>query len=155
MSTPYEIFPRLEGIVGSIGTGVKQPVALWVKQMKEVMLSDKNKDKTDWEFAVSEDIDESANDIETGGKLYGILIGQNSADAETDFFVAANDADGTFTFDGSAALDNTVLFVTNLPAAATANTEEYHPFIFPHGISFSAHMVLGADGQDGANPGAR
>ena len=151
MPAPEVVIPHLEGTVGQIAGG-KESAALWVKQMKEIMLLTVHKDQTDWSFGVSEDVDESANDIETGGVLYGLLIGTNSADAELDFFAVVDDADGTYTFDGTAALDNTVNYVTTLPAAATDGTEELHPFTFPEGISFTNHMVFGADGQDGTNP---
>lgn len=155
MPAPEVVIPLMEGMVGSIANG-KETASLWVKMCKEIMLATTHKDQTDWSFGCSEDVDESANDIETGGVLYGLLIGQNSADAENDVFAVVADADGTYTFDGTAAIDNTALFMYNLPAAATDNTEELHPFIFPMGIDISGtnHMCFGADGEDGTNPAA-
>jgi hypothetical protein len=152
MPAPHVIFPVLEGIVGSL-SGATQPVALWVKQMKEIMLCGTNKDQTDWELATSEDVDQSVNVISASAvDVYGVLISTNSADAEADWFVMTDTAAGDF--DGTAALDNDDLWVFQIPAAATDGTEEFHPFTFPKGINFPAGLDLGADGRDGTNPAA-
>jgi hypothetical protein len=146
----HEIFPLMEGILGSVA-GTIQPVAQWVKHAKELMLSGANKDKTDWEFDLSEDIDESANNIRTGAStLYGGVIAYNAATAAGDLLCITNDT--TNTYDGTAALDATDLLVMNLPAAATEDTEEFHCFMLHEGKAFGTGLTVGADAQGGTNP---
>ena len=151
MSYASAIWPNLEGIV-SQQSGTSQRVAMWVELCKAVMRSDVLKSKDDWAFTSSTDVDQTGNDVETGARLYGLLVATNSADAETDFIVADDDSDGTVTLDGTAALVNTVQFAYNIPAAATDGVEEFHPFVFPEGLPFTDHMVFAADGRDGTDP---
>ena len=119
MPAPEVIIPIMEATIGSLAGG-KEPIAFWLREAKRLMLLGPNKDKTDWQFALSDDIDETGNDVETGGTLYGMVIGTVSADAELDWVEVSDDADGTLTFDGTAALVNDVKVVHYLPAAATA-----------------------------------
>lgn len=151
MPAPETVIPRMEAILGSVAGGTED-VALWLRLAKQIMLSASNKDQTDWEFALSSDIDETGNDLETGATLYGMVIGTNAADAELDWVQVSDDGDGTLTFDGTAALVNDVKVAHYLPAAATDGTEELHPYLYPEGISFTNHMTVCADGQDGTNP---
>ncbi len=98
MSAPEVIIPLLEGVVGSLTYGT-EAASLFVKCCKEVMLATKHKDQTDWTFTAIPDIDETsaatATAPETGAVLYGLLIGQKSADASEDYLAIVDDSDGT------------------------------------------------------------
>lgn len=152
MPAPEVVIPLIEGHVGSLAGG-GESLALWVKQIKEVMLCGANKDQTDWEFYSSTAVIKTGPDVETGAVLYGLILGQSDSAAEEDFFVADADADGTVTLDGTAALANTVRLVYTLEAATTDGTFEYYPMIFEKGILFgtTTHMCLLSDGRDGTD----
>lgn len=150
MPAPHVIIPDLEAIASSLA-GADQSVALWVKQMKEVMLSTNLKDQTDWQLGYDASVVEATSVISaTAVDVYGLLIGSISADAERDFFCMTDTAAGDF--DQTAILDNDDLWVYQIPACATAGTEEFWPHVFPKGINFPAGLDLLADGRDGANP---
>jgi hypothetical protein len=147
MPAPEVVIPLIEGHIGSLA-GADESVALWVKLMKQVMLSGTNKDQTDWEFIGDLSIVEAASVISaTAVDVYGILIGIINADAERKFFVMTDTAAGAFA--GESALDNDDLWVYQIPAAATVGTMEYWPHVFPKGINFPAGLDLAADGRDG------
>lgn len=157
MSAPEVIIPLLEGVVGSLTYGT-EAASLFVKCCKEVMLATKHKDQTDWAFTAIADIDETsaatATAPETGAVLYGLLIGQKSADASEDYLAIVDDSDGTVA--AFAAGDTRVTDVPKiqvwLQAAATDLTEELWPYVFPKGIPFASYMSFVADGEDGTNP---
>ena len=154
MPAPHVVIPILEGIIGTIqGTqvGAAQNVADWVRMCKIVMLSAANKDRTDWEFTVSEDIDQTGNVVRNGAStLYGFVVGYNAATAGGDLLCVTN-ANGN-TFSGAAALDSDDLLVVNLPAAATEGTEELHPVILPEGQVYGTALTFAADAQGGTDP---
>jgi hypothetical protein len=157
MPAPEVVIPLLEGHVGSIANG-GESAALFVKMCKEIMLSTSHKDQTDWEFKPIEDIDETsaatATAPETGAVLYGMLVGQLSADASEDYLAVCDDSDGTIA--AFAAGDTRVTDIPKiqvwLQAAATDLTEELWPYVFPKGIPFTNYMSFVADGEDGTNP---
>ena len=154
MPAPNLIFPRMEGIVSALG-GAGQRVALWVETMKKIMLSDTLKDKTDWEFAVLADIDETgaAAMVEAlTSRAYGLLVGQKSADAGGDFVAIVDDAGGGYTFDGTAALAATFRAVHYIPAATVDLTEEFWGFVYPEGTPVTTDIMVVADGTGGVNP---
>jgi len=147
MPAPYTLFPEIEGTIGSLAGG-EQSVALWVKMIKEVMLSAGNKDQTDWQFTYDASVVEAASVISaTAVDVYGILISNINADGEQKFFVMTDTAAGAFA--GEAALDNDDMWVYQVPAVATVGVAEYWPHIFPKGINFPAGLDLAADGRDG------
>ena len=148
------VIPNLEGIVGSIqGTqvGASQAVADWVRMCKIIMLSAANKDFTNWEFTVSEDIDQTANVIRSGAStLYAFLIGYNAATAGGDLLCISNATSNTFS--GAAALDSDDVITFTLPAAATEGTEELHAVLIPGGKVMDTGLTVGADAQGGTDP---
>lgn len=148
---PNTLLPMIEGLVSTMPTNAPQSVAEWIKDVKSLLRLTQLRDQSDWAFEASPDVDESANVIRSGAStVYALLIGTVSADAEADFVCLTNDTSNTF--DGTAALDNVDVFVFNVPAAATAGTEEFHGFVFPKGIPCGTGVSLGADGNDGTNP---
>ena len=155
MPAPNTLIPQIEGIMGSVAGG-NQRVALWVKQIKEVLLSDSNRNKSDFEFVALTDIDEdgaaevNAAPLTTAGALLGGVIATVSTAAERSW-VIFDDAD-TYTFDGTAALDNGVMLAIQMPAATTAITEQFVPFICQDPLVFATGMSICADGRDGTNP---
>lgn len=152
MPAPEVVIPTMEAVMNTVA-GAGESVALWVKTMKDIMLCGANKDQTDWEFEWSNAVIKTGPDLETGAVVYGIVLGQKSSAAEADFVVIDADADGTVTFDGTAALANTVVFATQLPATATDGTFEYHPYAFHKGllIGTTTHLCVLADGRDGTD----
>lgn len=153
MPAPHVIIPLMEGLVSTMPTNASQRVATWVELCKAIMRQQALRENTDWEFAVSTDIDETGNVVRSGAStLYAGLIGTDSADAEVDWVVVTNATSNTL--DGTAALDNTDFFVFELPAAATDGTEEFHSFVIPEGLVLGTGFTVAADGQDGANPAA-
>ena len=150
----HQVFPLLEGIV-STQAGTSQRAALWVEAVKKVMLSDVLKSKDDWQFLAVADVDESASAamIEAAtSRVYGLLVGQLSADSGGDFVAILDDASGGYTFDGTAALDNTFRAVHYIPATATDLVEEFWGFIYPDGIAITNDLMVAADGSAGTNP---
>lgn len=158
MASPHQIIPMMEGMVSTMSTIGSQVAGDWVRMMKQVMHRVSIRDETDWEFMALSDIDEdgaaetNAAPLISCTMLYGALIGTNSADAELDWVQFA-DAD-TDTFAGGSALDNDVLAILELPAAATDGTEELHAAIWPGGLICATGLTVSADGQDGTNPAA-
>ena len=152
---PHELFPLMEGLIGTMLAGstkvATQAVSEWVSECKRIMLLHGNRDLTDWEFLAVPDVDQTAVDIATGARLYGLLIGQLSADASPDVVVVTDDADGTLAVAAADAISVATLQYT-VPAAGTDLTEEYWPVNYPAGVSFATHMCIGADGQDSTNP---
>lgn len=150
MATAAAVIPQLEGVVSTVPSGAQQTAMLWVEMMKMVMRQEGLREKTDWAFTVSDDPDESANDVEDGAVLYGALIDQASADASADTVVFTNDADGTLTV---AHTDTCVVptIAYKVPAAGTDLTSEFWPLVFPKGVAFANHMCFGAEGEDGTN----
>lgn len=152
MANAVQVIPQIEGILATIPTAStsSQYVQTFVEMCKAIMRQPDLRDKTDWKFTVSDDPDESANDVEDGAVLYAALIGQASADASQDHIVFTNDGDGTLTVAAADACSVPTL-LWKLPAAATDLTEEYHPVLFPKGVPFANHMCFGAEGEDGTN----
>ena len=145
------LIPEIEGMVSTMPTNAPQAVAEWIKDVKSLLRLTVNRDRSDWVFEASADVDESANVVRSGAStLYAVLFGTVSADAEIDW-VCITDATSN-TFDGTAALDNTDIAVLALPACATAGTEEFHSWLKPEGLIMGTGLTIGADGQDGTNP---
>lgn len=152
MPSAQEVIQTMEGAMSSIAS-MDEPVAIWLKNMKEVMLQHSLKDETDWVFTAGEDVDQDTLAILAAAcDVYGLVIGSVSADAERDWFVMTDIAAGDF--DGTAALDNDDLWIYQIPACATAGSEEFWPHVFPKGINFPAGLDVLADGRDGTNPAA-
>lgn len=154
MAAPDTLIPQIEGLLSTVPTTATQMVGEWLKDVKSLLRMTGNRDKDDWAFTMSADVDETGNVINSGAAtVYAVLAGTNSADAEIDFFAITDDTSNTF--DGTAALDNGDVVVYALPAAATDGTEELHSVFFnPAGRPMASGIVLSADGQDGTNPAA-
>jgi hypothetical protein len=158
MAAPYTLFPIIEGVVGNIvGTAsgvVSQRVAFWMKQVKELMLSDTNKDLTDFEFVALTDIDEDGSaetnsaPISTATHVYALLVGHIDDQAN---WVTTLDAD-TGTLGGELALANGVTSLFVVPACASAGVEEFTGVVFPMGLVHATGLTVQADGQDGTAP---
>lgn len=159
MASVHDVICRMEGMVSTLATGVaSQGVGTWIEACKAVMRSPNLREQTDWEFKMVPDIDETsaAGDTapETGCTLYGLLVGQKSADASEDYIALCDDADGTI-----AAFAHTDSRFTDIPkiqlwllAATTDGTEEYHGVVIPTGLVFTNYMSFAAEGEDGTNP---
>lgn len=150
---PSTLIPAIEGMISTMPTNAPQSVGEWIKDVKSLLRLTSLRDRTDWAFQASADVDESANVIiAAAATVYAVLVGTNSADAEADWFVITNATSNTF--DGTAALDNTDFVAFALPIAGTDGTEEFHGMVFPQGLPCGTGISLGADGMDGTNPAA-
>ena len=160
MPSPQAILPVLEGMVSTQATGARGRMepALWVETMKLLLRATGGRDETDFEFALADDVDESANVVSAAATfVFGALIEQDASDAERDF-VAIFDEDSN-TFDGTAALSNTAIAVIQPRAAGTDGTPEYVGLALiggPDTLGFplDTGLSIGADGRDGTNPAA-
>jgi hypothetical protein len=157
MPAPEIVIPLLEGTVGSVA-GVDEAAALWVKQMKDIMLMTSHKDLTDWAFINIPDIDEASTAAggqapESGARLYGVLYAHSDA-AAISYTAVCDDADGTIAaFDtaGSRVTD-VPLIQLGLPAAATDGTEEFWGVAIAKGLPFTNFMTFVGD-QSGTQIG--
>lgn len=158
MASIQSVIARMEGMIGTMPTTTfsSQRLSTWVEACKAVMRSDGLRDKTDWDFSVADPviktISSTSGVIYAGAcTVYGALLEQDSADAEEDFIVFDDDADQSATFDGTAALANTVKFAFRPAAAGTDGTNEYHAFVFPTGLKFASYGCVASDGVDGTD----
>ena len=157
MATPAAIFPVLEGLAGVVPATGTQVVGEWIANLKQVLRSSPHRTYTDYAFQALSDIDEdgavetNTAPLTTATSVYGLLLGTVATDAERDWVVVA-DAD-TLTFDGTAALANTVMAALQLAAAGTG-LESFEAVVWPNGIPLATGLTIAADGRDGANPAA-
>ena len=160
MPSPQAIMPVLEGMVSTQATGARGRMepALWVETMKLLLRATGARDETDFEFALADDVDQTANVISTAATfVFGALVEQDSADAERDFVVLV-DADSD-TVDGTAANANTYIAMVQPRAAGTDGTPEYVGVALiggPDTLGFplDTGLTIGADGRDGTDPAA-
>jgi len=159
MPTPHALFPFIEGTLGSIpSTQIQtQQFTDWYRYVRQVMLSADLRTKTDWEFFHVASVLPAGSIVgaaDLGANIvYGLLVSTNSADAERDQFFLG-EAAAAAAFSGVAVPANTAVFMYQIPAAATAGTREWHPFVFPQGIPCAAGPEVAADGRDGTDPAA-
>ena len=160
MPSPSALIPVMEGMVSTQATGARGRMepALWVEMMKLLLRATGARDETDFEFALADDVDQTANVISAAATfILGVLVEQDASDAERDW-VVATDADSN-TFDGTAALDNDDVILIQPRATGTDGTPEYVGVAIvggPDTLGFplDTGLSLGADGRDGADPAA-
>lgn len=158
MPLPNTLIPTMEGTVGSIAGG-KQSISTWLQACKAIMKTGRNRNNDHWEFSSFLDIDETsaaptASSIAAGATIYGILVGQNSADASEDILAICEDNDGAIAaFSAADTLAaNTNKIALTIPAAAVDGTEDLTGYLFMPGVTFTTFAAIVADGQDGTNP---
>ena len=157
MPSPSAIMPVMEGMVSTQATGSRGRMepALWVEVMKLLLRATGARDETDFEFALADDVDQTTNIISTAATfVFGMLVEQDSADAERDWAIIG-DSD-TFTYTGAGS-DNEVVGLVQPRAAGTDGTPEYVGLALiggPDTLGFplSTGLCLGADGRDGTDP---
>ena len=173
--TPEQVISKMEGMVsfqlgipgGSIASQGNQVVADWVRSLKTILKDPSKRYLTDFEFELMPDVDETGVEtaIGTATHLCAILceaVASTSADAGA--WVVCVDASGN-TFDGTAALPNTVVAAVVLNTPTTTGVSEFTPVIFmagesgvaaaaysTSGIELATDLTISADGVDGANP---
>lgn len=160
MPSPSAVIMAMEGMIATQATGAggRQEPAIWVEMMKALLRAPGARDETDFQFVLADDVDESANVIDAAAThILGILIEQDSADAERDF-VVITDGDSN-TLAGESALDNDDVAVLQVRAAATDGTPEYVGVAYvggPDTLGFplDTGLTIGADGRDGTSPAA-
>lgn len=158
MASPYQLFPQMEGLVGTMATSADatQHVATWVEMCKMIMLMPGNRDLTDWKFQALSDLDEDgsaetgAADLIAATKIYGLLAGQLDDQINC---VVAFDGD-TNTLDGNGALADATAFMIRLPAVTTSGVEEYQGIVSAKGFALGTGLTVCGDGVDGTTPGA-
>jgi hypothetical protein len=144
MPVPEVVIPQMEQTVAGLA-GAKQSVADWLAMCRTVMLSGPNRTRTTWQFAYDASVVTATSAILASTcTVYALLIGNIETRGECNFFymtdIAAGNAVGTETD-----IDDWFLF--QIPAAASATVEEFHPFVFPGGITFAAGLDVLADGN--------
>ena len=156
MPAPHAVIPVLEGLVSTMPTTGRQVASEWVRMCKVIMHQTALRDETDWSVMALSDIDEdgaaetNTGDMPTMTNVYGLLVANGSAAAERNW-VVVSDSD-TLTFDGTAALANTVVAAYQPDAAGTAGVEELHGMVWPFGLTLATGCTVAADGRDGTNP---
>jgi hypothetical protein len=82
--------------------------------------------------------------------LYGVLLGQNSADAEEDIICLSDLANTLADADQFAAMDTADDMVYyRLPVAATDGVREWHGLLFPEGVAFPTSIIAASEGNNG------
>jgi len=143
----------IEGMVATQATGAggRQELGVWLEQVKALLRSPNVRDETDYQFVLADDVDQTANVIDTAATHFlAMLVEQDSADAELDW-VTCYDADSG-TFDGTAALANTQFLTLTLNDVATDGTPEYTGICLAQPFELATGLSIGADGQDGTDP---
>ena len=163
MPTPMALMPRLEGLVGS---GLRsqfadQSVSLWLKCLREIMLSNGLRDATDWDIAVTSDaVNAGASLDATGGTVYGVLVDSIFDVAGEDLIVIVTNTSGTFTaetgvdFGADEFGPDNGMVVIRLPDAASATTPAFGLWLDPSGQVMADGVFAHADGQEGTAPTA-
>ena len=144
MPSPEIVLTQMEQTVSRLA-GAKQSVSDWLSACRTVMLSGVNKNRTTWQFVHDASVVTATSSVLASTcTVYGLLIGNVETRGECNFFymtdIAAGNAVGTET-------DTDDWFLYQIPAAAAATTEEFHPFVFPGGITFAAGLDVLADGN--------
>jgi hypothetical protein len=85
--------------------------------------------------------------------VYGVLIGQSSADVERDH-VCWGEGVAAVAYSGVAVPANTVMLIIQPPAATTAGVREWTGYVFPNGIAMAAGPEVASDGRDGTDTAA-
>src|SRR5512147_1883143 len=148
----HEVIPLMEGLVGTMTAGsTKLPttrVSAWVEACKAVMRMPQHRGLSDWSFKCMPDVDESADAIEAGATLYGLLCGYVD-EAKNLMVVVEDGADASLTVTGGTDTLGAYVATVFCPMVATAGTEEYTGQIYPGGISCAtSSMNIGADTTD-------
>jgi hypothetical protein len=157
MASVAEICAKIDGMVGTmaLSSNAGQAVACWIQHCKDIMRLPANRNLTTWKFQALSDIDEDGStetgdaDLIAATKVYGLMVGTVDVTAEHRW-VAIYDADSA-TFDGTAALANSVATVLLIQDAASASAEEYYCATWQQGFSLGTGMTIASDGVDGAN----
>ena len=164
------LMPRIEGLVGSGLRAARAPQRslLWLKLMREVMMSQGLRDATDWQLGVAVDTVEAGSEIDaTGGTVYGILIDSIYDVANEPLCWLISNLDVTLTAttvdlgsdtvglgDSGAADDSEYGAIIKIAPAASATAAEFASMIFPEGLVFNAGIFVCADGEESTAPTA-
>ena len=157
MSSVSEVCAKIDGLLGTmaLSTANGQAVSLWAQHCKDIMRLPGNRSLTTWKFQAISDIDEDGStetgdaDLIAATKLYALCVGCVDVTAEHRW-VACYDADSA-TFDGTAALANSVATVLLIQDAASAAAEEYYCASWQQGFTLGTGLTIASDGVDGAN----
>jgi len=159
MPAPHQVFPLIEGTLGSIPSTQVQSQRLsdWYRAVRQIMLSSDLRTQVDWDLyyvasAVPAGVLVAPADL-GANIVYALLVSTDSADAERDH-LALGEGAAAVAYSGAAVPANTVMALIQLPAAAAAGTREWFGYVFPSGIACAAGPEMAADGRDGADPAA-
>lgn len=175
MATPTQIFPTIEGLIGfQLGTASsgattargRSTVTSWIKSIREVFEEPDYRYLTDLQFRKLLDVDETGETITDATHLIAALIEMTSTIATDGAGWVAFDDSVSFTFDGTAALPNTVVSVVSVNDVQTTGVAEYYPCQWYAGAADggayaatgiflpNTGLAVAADGNDGGNPAA-
>jgi hypothetical protein len=160
---PYAnvVLEQLEGIVAANNTPESTDISLsnnlntWLECMKVVMHGSPQRTEDHWQVSgtasvVAIGVVAQLGAVATPCTLYGLLIGQNSADAEEDIICLSDAANTLADADQLDAMDvaDDILYYRP-PVAATDGVREWHGLVFPEGIVFPTSIVAAAEGNNG------
>src|SRR5512137_2821117 len=123
MAYPHQLMPELEGLVGTMTAGsTKLPlsrVTEWVEDCKRILRMPQHRGLSDWSFKCMADVDESADLIEAGGTLYGLLAGYVDEAKDLCVVIEAG-ADTSLTVTAASDTLGAYILQVNCPMVATA-----------------------------------
>jgi hypothetical protein len=160
---PYAnvVLEQLEGIVAANNTPESTDISLsnnlntWLECMKVVVKGSPQRTEDHWQVSGTASLVDVGVVVQLGAVaapcvLYGLLIGQNSADAEEDIICLSDAANTLADADQFAAMDTADdMLYYRLPVAATDGVREWHGLVFPEGIVFPTSIVAAAEGNNG------
>jgi L-fucose isomerase-like protein len=162
--TPQALFPILEGIAGRLANA-DQNVSDWVRMVKLQMSGANYRYNTDYGITLLEDVDETGEpQADATDLLAALVIMKGTIATDAAGWVVFVDADSN-TFDGTAALPNTVVAAIQVKDVANTGVNEYYPMIFFSGatqvstaakgltgIRLNTGLTVSCDGVNGGNP---
>jgi hypothetical protein len=160
---PYAnvVLEQLEGIVAANNTPESTDISLsnnlntWLDCMKVVAKNVPQRQSDHWQVSgtasvVALGVVALLGAVATPCTLYGLLIGQNSSDAEEDVVVLSDAANTLADADTFAEIDTAddMLYYRPVPAT-TDGVREWHGLVFPEGIAFPTSIIAAAEGNNG------
>ena len=161
MPYPNAVLSHLEGIIAANNTPESTDISLsnslnaWLEGMRVIMKYAPQRLDDHWCVSGTASIVAVGVVAQLGAvaapcTLYGILVGQNSADAEEDILVLSDTANTLADADAFSAIDDADdMLYYRLPVAAVDGVREWHGLLFPEGIIFPTSIIAAAEGNNG------
>jgi len=161
MPYPQAILSHIEGVVAAnnqveaTDISLSNSINAWLEGLRVIMKYAPQRNDDHWCFSGTASIVAVGVVAQLGAvaapcTLYGILVGQNSADAEEDVIVLSDAANTLADADTFAEIDTAddILYY-RVPVAAVDGVREWHGLLFPEGIVFPTSIIAAAEGNNG------